>query len=76
MNKKEKESFFNRLSDEIEKKKKRRMTKEIIIYFENGFYSSDLLPLDLNDKQKKYTYFDDIIKDVDKVIKNKKEVLK
>ena len=45
------------------------MNKEIIIFKENGFYSSPILPKDLNDKLKRYTYFNDIIKDVLRVLK-------
>ena len=45
------------------------MNKEIIVFKENGFYSSPILPKDLNDKLKRYTYFNDIIKDVLRVLK-------
>jgi len=52
------------------------MKKEIIIYKENGFYSSDLIPKDLSNNPKKYTYFEDVVFDIKKILELKKEVLK
>jgi len=55
---------------------KNKIQKEIIIYKENGFYSSDLIPKDLSDNPKKYSYFEDVVFDIKKMLELKKEVKK
>ena len=53
------------------------MKKEIIIFKENGFYSSELLPKDINGDLLKYKYIEDILKGLLMFIsENKKKVLK
>ncbi len=44
------------------------MSKNTVIYLKNGFYSSELLPLDLNNNPKRYAYFKDIAKDLNCIL--------
>lgn len=45
------------------------MNKEIIIYKKDGYFSSPIIPKDLNNKDKKYTYFKDCVFDVLRYLK-------
>jgi len=45
------------------------MVKEIIIFKENGFYSSPLISKDINDELKKFNYLQDILNALNIILK-------